>query len=947
MIYDYYGGEQRCCEPTSLYLPEDSVDNFWETDLSELIPGCHFVYDLGHEVGWQRLIDQPGERVVLYHDARPVQLGYGVQALTGYPATTFTEGNVLSFGSLIHREDRPGILESMRRAEHDHPVWEVEYRLRSSGSGVRWMRERGRMLYRSGHCVVDGWVQDISNQRHAEESEWVYRRLVAETGMGYLALDERGIVLSCNEPFRAMLELPESQNVRGLSVYTWVQENNREVMARVLLQAVRQRAVRDVDVEIRSQSGQVLMLSLNAASTSDGMATRIHLLVSNVTTRRREQRELTQNRDLLAESQRIAGLGFWVEDVREQPGLFWSTELLEMLELEGVEAQPAESLFLERISPEDRSRFLAFWAKARQEQESCSLEFGLELPSGAKRIVRCFIRFEHIGRLLLRMIGVVQDMTAYRQAEWAVRQSEQRYRALFETSIDGICIMTLDRRIEDANQAFLSIVGFELAELKGRKEQSLTAAPWAEHDEQVAQQLVAQGSVDTYRKAYRHQSGRDIPVRVRQWLVRDEQGMPRHIMAMVRDITELQHVEKERTQLQKAMQQAQKMEAIGHLAGGIAHDFNNILTSMLGYNELAERQVTLLDNPRLLRYVQQIALAGQRARELIRQLLVFSRGGTSQGLIQDISAGVDAAVRMLRPMVPSSMRLRVRKMSDLSPVHMDDVPLQQVLMNLVINARDAQEQRGEIRIELDEVMLEQQHCASCHQQFRGRFVRIAVRDRGKGLDASLLDRIFDPFFTTKPVGKGSGMGLSVVHGIVHEFGGHIQVQQPAHHDPLSPGCVFSILLPCRQAIEQAALPTASVPAQTIPQGKHILVVEDEPQIAAMLVELLEAQGYDAMMRTDPLQALSDLANHHQSIDFLLTDQVMPGMLGADLIQQARRLRPHLPVLMISAQADLLRQQWGEHLDWPVIAKPLNIEDLLAAICSGLVQQQVDHGVQEK
>ncbi len=907
------------------------MDDFWETDLSELIPGCHFVYDLGHKEGWQRLADQSGDSLILHHDAQPVQLGQGVQVLTGYPATTFTEGNVLSFGSLIRREDRAEILRSIREAVQDERVWEVEYRLRRSGAGLSWMRERGRLRVRSGHYVIDGWVQDISNQRHAEESEWVYRRLVAETGMGYLALDERGIVLSCNDPFRAMIEVPETENIRGLSVYTWVQESSREVMARLLLQAIRQRAVRDVDVEVLSRSGNLLILSLNVASTSDGMATRIHLLAANVTTRRREQRELLQNRDLLAESQRIAGLGFWVEDVREQPELFWSRELIEMLELGSAAAQPAQTLFVERIAREDRARFDTFWSRARQLQESCSLEFGLELPSGIRRIVRCFIRFERVGRILGRIIGVVQDMTAYRQAEWAVRQSEQRYRSLFETSIDGICIMTLDRRIEDANQAFQSIVGFGLAELKGRNEQTLTAPQWFEQDEQVAQQLVQRGSVDSYRKSYRDHSGRDVPVRVRQWLVRDEQGTPRHIMAMVRDVTELQHVEKEREHLQKAMQQAQKMEAIGHLAGGIAHDFNNILTSMLGYNELAERQVVLLDNPRLLRYLQQIALAGQRARELIRQLLVFSRGGTGQGLIQDVSATVDAAVRMLRPMVPASMRLRVRKVSEVSPVYMDDVPLQQVLMNLVINARDAQGERGEIRIELNEIELEHQHCASCHQQFQGRFVQIAVRDRGKGMESALLDRIFDPFFTTKPVGQGSGMGLSVVHGIVHEFGGHVQVHQPAHADPLLPGCVFCVLLPCRETVEQPVLPVSVIHPQKIPAGQNILIVEDEPQIAAMLAELLETQGYRCTVRTDPLEVLAYLRDPTQSIDLLLTDQVMPGMLGADLIQQARQIRSGLAVLMISAQADLLRQQWGDRVDWTIVAKPLNIDELLQVI----------------
>lgn len=538
-------------------------------------------------------------------------------------------------------------------------------------------------------------------------------------------------------------------------------------------------------------------------------------------------------------------------------------------------------------------------------------------PDGVQAVVKC----------------LVLNISKTRRAETERRESEVRYRSLFDTSIDGICFLSLGGDIEAANPALCRLLGHAADDtgLLGTNLQEITAPALRKNGGGLREQVLARGFCESFRKEFVRADGSHVPVSVQAWLVRDENGAPLRIMCMVHDITEITRVEAERDALQKGLRQTRKMEAVGQLAGGIAHDFNNVLASMLGYAELAERREPVAQDEKLGMYLTEIRTAGERARNLIRQLLLFSRAGRNEARVQTISALVQDTVRMLRPTMPAGLRLRTQVSQDLPPVRADDIGLQQVMMNLVINARDASPPAGEVRVLARLADGNGLRCASCHALLSGHYVELAVSDQGAGITDEVRERIFDPFFTTKAQGKGTGMGLSVVHGVVHELGGHVVVESGMV------GSSFRVLLP--PALDSA--PVSPVEHETVSrgQGQCILVVDDDPAVARMLGELLAAAGYRALPFTDSTRAAMLLEDLATPLAALITDQLMPGLEGNALVRLAHRYRPALPVLLLSAQPALLETEDG----WPVLAKPVQGRDLLARL-DELLQRpwQVEH-----
>ncbi len=898
------------------------------------------LYRYSSEVG-NGVLKQDGQYRLynLHHDWRPTFMSEGAHKITGFKAESFTRGDVFSFGHLIYTDDRAALIPRVERSINSHQPFELVYRIRGASSEVRWISERGRVFLDGDHIQIEGLLVDITSQKLAEESEQIYRQLVADTHTGFLALDGNGLVLDANIPFLEFLGVPRLEAIRDRSVYEWTAPESKETTARLLLQVSREGAVKNIEIDYLRADGKRVSLSLSAVATKGDHHVLIRCLLVDVTESRQAQQELVQSRNLLAESQRIAGLGSWVEN-RSERGIYWSEELYELLGYGEERPAASQELLLQRIHPEEREQVRARLVEGALEGISYSMEFRVVRIDHSLRSLRCNVSFEldGMGRVV-RTVGVMQDVTASRDAEMAIIQSERRYRSLFDTSIDGICILSLEGVVEEANAAFLEIVGYNSEEIRGMPEKLMTPDVWHREDELIrSDQILKRGYCESYRKEYLRRDGRRVPVSVRQWLVRDQAQQPLRIMAMVRDITEYKKIESEREQLQRAMQQSQKMEAIGHLTGGIAHDFNNILTSILGYSDLALRQMDADPESRQGRYLRQIKAAGERARELIAQMLIFSRGGSSPGKVQAISMLVQSAIRMLRPTVPTSIRIRAHIDQTVHPVLVDDVQLQQVVMNLVINARDALGEKGEIRVLVREMDVVNQHCASCHARINGVYVELAVEDNGVGIEAHILHRIFDPFFTTKEVGKGSGMGLSVVHGIVHEFAGHILVNSNRQQ-----GTSFRILFPCRddRAAEEPMIePLAHVlgPAQQY----HVMVVDDDVAVAHMLSDLLTLQGYQVRVFTDPLRALESLEHDGDSVDILVTDQVMPGILGYDLARRALAVLPELRIIMLSAQADLIQRRSQQAIPWTLLSKPLDAELLLRTLRDVLeVQQPVD------
>ncbi len=860
----------------------------------------------------------------LHHD---LSLGYisdGVEALTGYPRSVFLRAQtVLELSHLLLAEDRPALEQALREALSNGGSFHAVYRLRHAVSGLRWVSEQGRIWHRpDGTVTIDGLILDITNERQARESELVYRTLVADTETGFVCLSPLGVVLEANLPYMAMAGLEHMPELIGRSLLSWTAPEFIQATQEFLAQTLEQGHARHFETEYLRGNGSRVHLLINAVATPGGGGERvIKCLLFDISRSKAVQRELTEHRNQLSVAQRFARLGAWQWSF-ENHEILMSDVFLELIE-HPPGAEPPTVVDLQGLlEPADMPAVRRALAKLVADGEHAMLEFRIRLMDDRIRYCRADATLDRSqsGRRL-RLLGTVQDITESKAAEAALRESEARYRSLFDTNIDGIFFISLSHIIEEGNAAFLNIIGFDEDAVRGLSCDDITPEAWREADTLAWAQIAERGWCDTFTKEYRCRDGRLVPVSVRAWLVRDETGEPVRVMSMVRDITELKKMEAEREQLQKGMQQAQKMEAIGQLTGGIAHDFNNILASILGYTDLALRREAVQQDARLGRHLQEVRMAGERARELISQMLLFSRGGRNTGSVQNISTYVQEAVRMLRPTLPATLRLRTFISLTLPPVRAEAVSIQQVVMNLVINARDAMEGRGEVQVIARLSELQPMRCASCNQMLQGQFLELAVRDHGPGIAPAVRERIFDPFFSTKAVGQGTGMGLPVVHGIVHDFGGHLLL------DSGSWGTTFRILLPI--PMEAAVVPVALPERQReLGQGEQILVVDDEVPVAHMLGELLESHGYRVQVLTDSVAALEYLRSGQRTIDLLLSDYVMPGLDGIELVRQARALQPDLPVVMLSGQAMILPR---DELSWPVLHKPVDVPALLACL----------------
>jgi len=483
-----------------------------------------------------------------------------------------------------------------------------------------------------------------------------------------------------------------------------------------------------------------------------------------------------------------------------------------------------------------------------------------------------------------------------------LRASEEQYRAIFAASVDGMVVLDAEASIVDANPAFLSMLEYRREQLVGAHPSDVLEPESPEICNELALTVMT-GSPFHQECRARKANGELLDIEVRGAQMHYH-GKP-HLLAIVRDITARKRAEAERAQLEAQLRQAQKMEAIGHLTGGIAHDFNNILTSIMGYLVLAtERQVDIGD-AKLGKYLDQAQLSASRARDLIRQMLTFSRGQRGERKPVALAGLIRESVKLLRSTLPSTVTLRTVLDEDVPAALIDGVQMDQVLMNLCINARDAMHGAGTIRLSLQLVDDVEHDCASCRKRVRARrMLELAVQDTGSGIAPEVLERMFDPFFTTKAVGQGSGMGLATVHGIVHEHGGHVMVDTAAGR-----GTTFRILLP---PVAQVATETSAPAAPSIARASRdrlsgrVLLVDDEPLVRQFMSELLTGWGLEVSAHENAVPAREDIERDPGRYDLVITDQTMPGMTGLELACWLVELRPGLPIVLYTGYGDNLQ-----------------------------------------
>jgi PAS domain S-box-containing protein len=480
-----------------------------------------------------------------------------------------------------------------------------------------------------------------------------------------------------------------------------------------------------------------------------------------------------------------------------------------------------------------------------------------------------------------------------------LQHSENRMRTIVESSIDSIIALDRNSRILEFNPAAEQCFGYRKYSVLGKPVSPLIIP---ERHRQVFDQGMQEfrdtGSCsficNRIEMILMRADGSEFPV---EMSIDVAPGLEGPILtAYIRDISEAREAENRRRQLETQLQQAQKMEAIGQLTGGIAHDFNNILTAMTGYMTMAGEQVSAGSNPRLARYLERAQRSGQRASDLIRQMLTFSRGQQGEPrpvalatLIQDWSG-------LLESTLPASVEIKNDLANGVPLTRIDPVQVEQVLMNLCINARDAMRGSGELTVTLRESEHRDVVCASCRQAVNGRHIEMSVSDTGRGIPLDIQQRIFEPFFSTKEVGQGSGMGLSMVHGVVHENGGHLLVKSSPGN-----GSTISVLL---QPLDGEAMPAEDAEdaeddklQQTGPLSGRVLLVDDQLAVVEFMQDLLQSWGLSVNAFSGSIEAEREFGGATEQYDLAILDQTMPKMTGLELARKMLRLKPGLPIIL--------------------------------------------------
>ena len=554
----------------------------------------------------------------------------------------------------------------------------------------------------------------------------------------------------------------------------------------------------------------------------------------------------------------------------------------------------------------------------RERQHIARLARGEEIPARTpyETTIRCkdgstrWVLWQDSADIPGSVIGVGHDITARKTTELALAKSEARLRKLVDSNVVGVCFTNLDGRILEANEAFLKLIGYSFEDLRSGKLRwdSITPPEFEELDRRAIVELKSQGFCIPFEKEYLAKNGARIPVLLGGAML---PGSDEESVCIVVDLSSRRRLENERRALHEELIQSQKMEAIGQLAGGIAHDFNNILNVIGGYSELIIDKMAEEDP--LRRSAERVLIATKRAADLTAQLLAFSRKQILQKIVLDLNSVVSELLDMLRRLIREDIQLIFSPGANLHLVHADKIQVEQVLINLTVNARDALPQGGEIKIETRNVSVTQTNRIGGLAP--GEYACIAVADNGFGMDKETLERIFEPFFTTKEIGHGTGLGLSTVYGIIKQSGGEIL----AESEP-GAGSLFRVYLPqAARTLEAAPQPEVSKPGSW--GGETILLVEDEDSLRDAAQEYLESLGYTVLTAANGLEALEISARYTGEVALLLTDIVLPRLGGRLVRERIQEMRPGIKTIFISGYAEDMSPDLVTAPRTPFLQKP--------------------------
>ena len=810
-----------------------------------------------------------------------------------------------SFAEITHPDDINLNLDQARRLFAGKiQKYQVEKRYLRKNGEILWGSLTASVIAKTSGDPFYGlaMIEDITDRKRAEEElrerETLLTQAVTMAGLGHWVWDEiTDKCIFCSEQMARILDFPSVEAFLAVATHheaarAWIHPDDWARFNELMRDVMRQLTPLEAEFRIVRPDGEIRHVREVTEPVLDEAGTLIRSIGTalDITEHKRAEAALRESEARLRQAQEIARIGNFVWGEVDDEVIHRSDVICEIYGLPAEKAPHDSNAILRMVHPDDHDRVRDAYAMAAA-SAPYDVEFRIVRPDGEIRHVHELGNPEHDeAGVLIRSVGTVQDITERIRAEGALREREELFRAAFEDVGVGIVMLELDGRFRRVNRAFAEMVGYTERELRDATFADITHPDDSDGGFEALRQLVeGETQVAYFEKRYVHKNGHLVWASISSNLLRDLHGRPLHTIDHIQDVTE-------RKQAEEQLRQAQKMEAVGQLTGGIAHDFNNLLAVILGNVELAKEE--LKGDGALERYLEAVVRAALHGADLTARLLVFSREQTLHPRDLDLNALVGGMTELLLRTLGETIEIETRLAAEPGPVHADQGQLENALLNLAINARDAMPGGGKLTIETADVGPSEGQAIGQTGLGPGRYVMLAVSDTGAGMAPEIVDRVFEPFFTTKDVGKGTGLGLSMVYGFVKQSGGHVEIDSEPGR-----GTTLRLYLPRKEDGPVAEPPDRAARSRSGGRGQTILVVEDEQAVRELAVSILRSLGYETVEAPYGEAGLAVL-DRTPNVSLLFSDVGLPGgMNGCELAQEARRRRPGLKVLLTSGYTD--------------------------------------------
>ena len=807
------------------------------------------------------------------------------------------ESDVNFFYQLIHPDDWQRVEKIFKDHESGKSKFlQTEHRMRTKDGNWKWILNMGRVIEwdATGKPLRAAGVHlDITERKQAEETlregEERYRAVVENSHEGIIIVGEDYKFNYVNDTLCTMLGR-QRKDIIGHDFREFLDEESKSLVADYYLRRQRgEKVPTRYEFNVVRKKGDKRRVEISSTVVRDakGKARTIAQLL-DITERKKAEEALRESESLFRKIfEKHSAVKLLIDpedgqivDANEAAVKFygWSRKQLRRMKISNINTLPPAQVKaeMEKVRAKKRVYF----------------EFKHRRADGSVRDVAVYsTKIESGGKDLLH--SIIQDITERKQAEKALKESEEKYRMVMDQAADSIFIHDNTGRILDVNQKACQNLGYSRDELLSLSIIDIDPEAIKAGKDKIWGEILA-GKQATFESHQVRKDSTDFPVEVTLGRVILPAGPV--VLGIVRDITERKQAEAEKLALETQLLQSQKMEAVGNLAGGIAHDFNNLLTIIQGHAQLMMAAKNESDQEYY--GLKQIVNAAFRAAQLTRQLLLFSRKQEMSFAILNPNRTIDNISKMLERLIGENIVIKLQLGDNLWNIEADEGNLEQVIMNLVVNARDAMPHGGTLTVKTENLELTEQDCALIPRSSPGKYICLTIQDTGCGIPPEVIDKIFDPFFTTKEAGKGTGLGLSVAYGIIKKHNGWINVKSE-----LEKGTIFTICLPASQKSVLDDLTLKDQLAQKFGQDEPILVIEDDNDVRKFMVTILQHYHYVPLEAADAATATTIFQKEKEKIKLIIADVILPDRNGILLVEDFLATQAHIPVIMCSGYAN--------------------------------------------